>query len=61
VLSDQEQGDLDPKRLQAYFDSVERVDVVETAAFGRVTRRIEIYRATNYKGHPPRGGAVAAK
>jgi 4-amino-4-deoxy-L-arabinose transferase-like glycosyltransferase len=59
VLSDQDQGDLDRERLKAYFDTVERVDVVEAKAFGKVTRRIEIYRATNYKGHP-RASAVRA-
>jgi 4-amino-4-deoxy-L-arabinose transferase-like glycosyltransferase len=52
VLSDQEQSQLDLQRLRPYFDAVELVDVVEARAFGRVTRRIEIYRATNYKGHP---------
>ncbi len=52
VLSDQDQGDLDLARLKAYFDSVELVDVVEARAFGKVTRRVEIYRASNYKGHP---------
>jgi len=57
VVSDQDQGDLDLKRLEAYFDAVEKVDVIETSAFGKVTRRIEIYRATNYKGHPPRSAA----
>ena len=57
VVSDQDQGDLDLGRLKAYFDSIERVDVIETSAFGKVTRRVEIYRCTNYKGHPPRGAA----
>jgi hypothetical protein len=52
VLSDQDQGELDLERLKAWFDTVERVDVVEAKAFGKVTRRVEIYRATNYKGHP---------
>ena len=61
VVSDQDQGDLDLKRLKAYFDSVERVDVIEASAFGKVTRRVEIYRCTNYKGHPPRGAARASK
>ena len=27
-------------------------------AFGRVTRRVEIYRGTNYKGHPRAGPEV---
>jgi 4-amino-4-deoxy-L-arabinose transferase-like glycosyltransferase len=52
VVSDQAQSRLDLKRLKPYFDSVELADVVETKAFGRVTRRVEIYRALNYKGHP---------
>ncbi len=61
VVSDQDQGDLDLKRLTAYFDGVELVDTIETSAFGKVTRRIEIYRASNYKGHPPRSAASASK
>jgi Dolichyl-phosphate-mannose-protein mannosyltransferase len=52
VVSDQSQSHLDLQRLKPYFDSVELVDVVETVAFSRVTRRVEIYRALNYKGHP---------
>jgi hypothetical protein len=52
VVSNQAQSQLDLQRLKPYFDSVELVDVVEAAAFGRVTRRVEIYRALNYKGHP---------
>ncbi len=60
VLSDQENSQLDLQRLKPYFDTVERVDVVEARAFGRVTRRVEIYRATNYKGHPRSDPARAA-
>ena len=52
VLSNQDQGDLDTAVLKRYFDSVELVDVVEVKALGKVTRRIEIYRCTNYRGHP---------
>ena len=52
VLSDQDQGDLNLDRLKAYFDAVERVEVVEAKAFGKVTRRVQIYRCSNYKGHP---------
>ncbi len=59
VVSDQDQSDLDLKRLEAYFDSVEKVDVIEISALGKVTRRIEIYRCANYKGHPPRRVARA--
>jgi hypothetical protein len=57
VVSDQDAGDLDLARLKPWFDSVERVDTVETRAFGKVTRRVDIYRATNYKGHPRQNGA----
>ena len=60
VLSDQDQGDLDLAELKPWFDKVELVDVVETRAFGKVTRRIEIYRATHYKGHPRWRDAPAA-
>jgi 4-amino-4-deoxy-L-arabinose transferase-like glycosyltransferase len=52
VVSDQSQSRLDLKRLTPWFDSVELADVVETRAGGRVVRRVEIYRCTNYKGHP---------
>ncbi len=52
VVSDQDAGDLDLARLKPWFDSVERVDTVEARAFGKVTRRVDIYRATNYRGHP---------
>ncbi len=52
VLSDQDQGDLDLERLKAYFDKVERIDTVESQAFGKVTRRVSIYRGTHYTGHP---------
>jgi hypothetical protein len=52
VRSDQSQSHLDLKRLAPHFDAVELVDVIETGALGRVTRRVEIYRCTNYRGHP---------
>jgi 4-amino-4-deoxy-L-arabinose transferase-like glycosyltransferase len=52
VLSDQANSKLDLARVAPYFDTLERVDVIETKAFGRVTRRVEIYRGTHYKGHP---------
>ena len=60
VVSDQDQSQLDLKRLQPLFDRIERVDVVTVEAFGRVTRRVEIYRCTNYRGHPRRSGAPMA-
>ena len=52
VLSNQDQGDMDMTVLKRYFDSIELADVVEVRALGKVTRRIEIYRCTGYKGHP---------
>ncbi len=54
VLSDQDQGDLDLERLRGYFDKVERIETIDSRAFGKLTRRVEIYRGTNYAGHPPR-------
>ena len=52
VLSDQSQSQLDLARLKPYFDSVTLAAVVEARSFGRVVRRIEIYRCTGYAGHP---------
>ena len=52
VLSDQSQSSLDLARLNPWFDSVTLAAVVETQAFGGLVRRIEIYRATGYTGHP---------
>ena len=52
VVSDQDQGDIDMARVRTFFASVELVDTIEARAFGKVTRRIEIYRCTNYAGHP---------
>lgn len=52
VLSDQAQSHLDLDRVRPYFDTLQKVDTIETHAFGRVTRRVEIWRGTGYKGHP---------
>ncbi len=52
VVSDQSNSRLDLRRVAPYFDALELVDVIETVAFGRVTRRVEIYLGTNYRGHP---------
>ncbi|MEO8081123.1 MAG: glycosyltransferase family 39 protein [Caldimonas sp.] len=60
VVSDQDQSQLDLKRLQPLFERIERVDVATVEAFGRVTRRVEIYRCTNYRGHPRRPAAPVA-
>ena len=60
MLSDQAQSQLDLDKVRPYFDTLEKVDVIETRAFGRVTRRIEIWRGTGYKGHPRLVGRQAA-
>lgn len=52
VVSDQSQSKLDLEEIRPFFDSVERVDSIETAAMGRKTRHIEIYRCTNYRSRP---------
>ena len=59
VLSDQAQSRLDLDRVRPWFDTLEKVDTIETRAFGRVTRRVEIWRGTGYKGHPRLDGARA--
>jgi len=58
VITDQSQSKLDLERLKAFFDSVELADVVETTSSGKTVRRIEIYKATNYKGRPRRAESV---
>lgn len=52
VLSNQAQSHVDLDRVRPYFDTLEKVDTLETRAYGRVTRRVEIWRGTGYKGHP---------
>ena len=52
VTSDQAQSRLDLERVRPYFDTLEKVQTVETRAFGRITRRVEIWRGSGYKGHP---------
>lgn len=56
VVSDQAQSRLDLDRVRPYFDTLQKVDTIETRAFGRVTRRVEIWRGSGYKGHPRRLG-----
>ncbi|MBK8118502.1 MAG: hypothetical protein IPK39_04165 [Sulfuritalea sp.] len=60
-MSDQNQSKLDLDRLKPYFDSVELADFIETASSDRVVRRLEIYKATNYKGQPPRAGSPTGR
>lgn len=57
VLSDQDQGDLDLARLAPFFDRCELADTLQDDAYGRHTRRVDIYRCLNYRGHPPRKAA----
>ena len=59
VLSDQSQSRLDLDRVRPYFETLEKVDTIETRAFGRSTRRVEIWRAGGYKGHPRLDGLRA--
>jgi 4-amino-4-deoxy-L-arabinose transferase-like glycosyltransferase len=61
VMSNQKQSKLDLDRLKPYFDTVELVDTITTASSDKVVRRLEIYKATNYKGRPPRAGSAAAR
>jgi hypothetical protein len=53
-VTDQPASELYVPVLKAFFETVELVDTVEVVSFGRVTRRIQIYRCSHYKGHPPR-------
>jgi hypothetical protein len=61
VLSDQAQWKPDLDRVRPFFDTLEKVDTIETRAFGRATRRVEIWRGTGYKGHPRLVGAQGAQ
>ena len=54
VLSDQDQGELDLARLAPFFDRCDLADTIQTEALGKHTRRVDIFRCTNYRGHPPR-------
>jgi hypothetical protein len=59
VMSDPDLFETYGERLKAYFDACERVDGTQAMAFGKLTRRTEIYRCTNYKGHPRQSAAQA--
>jgi len=61
VVSDQRQSNLDRDKLKPYFDACEIADAIEATALGKVTRRVEIYRCPNYKGHPPRNASAGAQ
>ncbi len=60
VVSDQGQSILDRERLKPYFDACELADTIEATALGKVTRRVEIYRCPNYKGHPRRAASISS-
>lgn len=53
VLSDQSQSALDVNAVRPLFETLERVNVVEAGALGRITRRIEIWRGGGYRGSLP--------
>jgi len=61
VVSDQRQSNLDRDKLKPYFDACDLADTIEATALGKVTRRVELYRCTNYKGHPPRNNLPGAQ
>ena len=52
VVSDQDHSSIDLERLRPWFDHCESADKLEAATLGKVARRVEIFRCTNYKGHP---------
>lgn len=52
VTSDQDQGRVELQRIAPYCDSLEHADTVQTRAFGRVTRRVDLWLCRNYRGHP---------
>ena len=60
VVSDDDHSAIDLGRLKAYFDACVPADAIEAMAFGEMTRRVEVFRCTNYKGHPPRSAQHAA-
>lgn len=52
VTDDRRGSELPLRRIQPYFTSIERVDSIEIRAFGRHTRRIDIYLCRDYRGRP---------
>jgi 4-amino-4-deoxy-L-arabinose transferase-like glycosyltransferase len=52
VTDDRRESELPLEELRPYFASVERVDTLEISAFGRHTRRIDIYLCRDYRGYP---------
>ena len=59
VLSDQAQSALDLDAVRPLFHRLERIEVLETGAMGRSTRRIEIWKGTSYRGRPASATAYA--
>lgn len=57
VVSDQAQSAVDFDAVRSVFETLERVEVFEVGAFGRPTRRVEIWRGTGYRGRPARLGS----
>lgn len=59
VSSDQDQGRVNLQQLAPYCASIEPVDTIETRAFGRTTRRVELWLCRGYRGRPQRREAHA--
>jgi len=57
VLDDRRDQTAVPEAAKRYFDSITKLESVEVQHGGRTTRRIDIYLARGYRGHP-HGGAV---
>jgi hypothetical protein len=58
VVDDRRDQAAVPDAAKPYFDSITKVDSVEVRHGGQTTRRIDIYLARGYRGHP-HGGAVS--
>jgi 4-amino-4-deoxy-L-arabinose transferase-like glycosyltransferase len=56
VLDDRKDDSTLPPTLSAFFDDVRKVDTIAVSQGGRTVRRIDIYKATDYRGHPRANG-----
>ena len=52
VVDDRRGSEVPHALIKPYFDSIELADSIEITAFGRHTRRIDIYLCRNYRGYP---------
>ncbi len=60
VVSDQYEGEFNLPLLKTYFKDVQKVDSVAVKGLGNVTRRIDIYLCTDYRGHPRQNGRLSS-